>query len=278
MHEVISRRFRRYLQERQRTGEWEPAEENDGATGGEPGAETGPVAGGPVTGDAHDIATGPDEPAPGGPAAPGAGPDDEEGEVAGGPIDPETGRPRKFAYPPQLVVVDGGQPQVAAAQKALAELGIDDVAVCGLAKRLEEVWLPGEDDPVILPRTSEGLYLLQRVRDEAHRFAITYQRSKRSKSMKAGALDAVPGLGATRRQALLKHFGSLKRLRAATVEEICQVPGIGRRTAETVAAALAAAAPAAPAVNTATGEIIDDSDGASAGATAAPSDHRGHST
>jgi excinuclease ABC subunit C len=278
MHEVISRRFRRYLQERQRTGEWEPAEENDGATGGEPGAETGPVTGGPVTGAAHDIATGPDEPAPGGPAAPGAGPDDEEGEVAGGPIDPETGRPRKFAYPPQLVVVDGGQPQVAAAQKALAELGIDDVAVCGLAKRLEEVWLPGEDDPVILPRTSEGLYLLQRVRDEAHRFAITYQRSKRSKSMKAGALDAVPGLGATRRQALLKHFGSLKRLRAATVEEICQVPGIGRRTAETVAAALAAAAPAAPAVNTATGEIIDDSDGASAGATAAPSDHRGHST
>ncbi|SDN74815.1 excinuclease ABC subunit UvrC [Actinacidiphila guanduensis] len=279
MHEVISRRFRRYLQERQRTGEWEPAEENDGATGGEPGAETGPVAGGPVTGAAHDSATGSGEPAgPGGPAAPGAGPDDEEGEVAGGPIDPETGRPRKFAYPPQLVVVDGGQPQVAAAQKALAELGIDDVAVCGLAKRLEEVWLPGEDDPVILPRTSEGLYLLQRVRDEAHRFAITYQRSKRSKSMKAGALDAVPGLGATRRQALLKHFGSLKRLRAATVEEICQVPGIGRRTAETVAAALAAAAPAAPAVNTATGEIIDDSDGASAGATAAPSDHRGHST
>jgi excinuclease ABC subunit C len=193
-----------------------------------------------------------------------------------GPIDPETGRPRKFAYPPQLVVVDGGQPQVAAARRALEELGIDDVAVCGLAKRLEEVWLPGEDDPVILPRTSEGLYLLQRVRDEAHRFAISYQRSKRSKSMKAGALDTVPGLGETRRQALLKHFGSLKRLRAATVEEICQVPGIGRRTAETVAAALASAAPAAPAVNTATGEIIEDSDGTPP--TAAPSDHRGNST
>jgi len=178
------------------------------------------------------------------------------------------------------VVVDGGQPQVAAARRALEELGIaEDVAVCGLAKRLEEVWLPGEDDPVILPRTSEGLYLLQRVRDEAHRFAITYQRSKRSKTMKAGALDTVPGLGATRKQALLKHFGSLKRLRAASVDEICQVPGIGRRTAETVAASLAAAAPAAPAVNTATGEIIDDSsDGPTAPPAATRSDHRGQST
>ncbi|NEA57107.1 excinuclease ABC subunit UvrC [Streptomyces sp. SID13666] len=218
MHEVISRRFRRYLQEKQKTGEWDV-----GAAGGEVGAEGGGA-----------------------------------GEAVGGPIDPETGRPRKFAYPPQLVVVDGGQPQVAAAQRALAELGIEDVAVCGLAKRLEEVWLPDDDDPVILPRTSEGLYLLQRIRDEAHRFAISYQRTKRSKSMKAGALDAVPGLGETRRQALLKHFGSLKRLRAATVEQICEVPGIGRRTAETVAAALAGAAPAVPAVNTATGEIIED--------------------
>jgi excinuclease ABC subunit C len=246
MHEVISRRFRRYLQEKQRTSEWEqqPAENGEA----------------PLNGD-----------------APGAAPlDGGTAEGVSGPIDPETGRPRKFAYPPQLVVVDGGQPQVAAARRALEELGIDDVAVCGLAKRLEEVWLPGEDDPVILPRTSEGLYLLQRVRDEAHRFAISYQRSKRSKSMKAGALDTVPGLGETRRQALLKHFGSLKRLRAATVEEICQVPGIGRRTAETVAAALASAAPAAPAVNTATGEIIEDSDGTPP--TAAPSDHRGNST
>ncbi|MFI1091439.1 excinuclease ABC subunit UvrC [Streptomyces sp. NPDC020917] len=248
MHEVISRRFRRYLQEKQRTSEWE--EELPDDAGAVDGAET---AGGTEAVDGADT-----------PAA------------AGGPIDPDTGRPRKFAYPPQLVVVDGGQPQVAAARKALEELGIDDVAVCGLAKRLEEVWLPGEDDPVILPRTSEGLYLLQRVRDEAHRFAIAYQRSKRSKSMKAGALDTVPGLGETRRQALLKHFGSLKRLRAATVEEICQVPGIGRRTAETVAAALASAAPAAPAVNTATGEIIEDSDGTPLAAV--PSDHRGKST
>src|SRR5205807_4610590 len=114
----------------------------------------------------------------------------------------EDGRPKRFAYPPQLVVVDGGAPQVAAARRAMDELGIDDVAVCGLAKRLEEVWLPGEDSPVILPRTSEGLYLLQRVRDEAHRFAITYHRSKRSKALTTSELDDVPGLGPTRRTAL----------------------------------------------------------------------------
>ncbi|WP_055591000.1 excinuclease ABC subunit UvrC, partial [Streptacidiphilus griseoplanus] len=192
MHEVLTRRFRRYLQERQATGEWEVPESGEAPAPGEilPGEE--PVA---------------------------------------GPIDPETGRPRRFAYPPQLVVVDGGQPQVAAARRALDELGIDDVALCGLAKRLEEVWLPGEDDPVVLPRTSEGLYLLQRVRDEAHRFAIAYQRNKRSKRLTTSGLDSVPGLGETRRQALLKHFGSLKKLRAATVEEICTVPGVGRRTA-----------------------------------------------
>ncbi|MFD5468139.1 excinuclease ABC subunit UvrC [Kitasatospora sp. NPDC127059] len=210
MHEVISRRFRRYLQEREQTGEWAVPEE--------------------------------DEP--------------ESGTVNG--TRDEEGRPKRFAYPPQLLVVDGGQPQVAAAQRALEELGIDDVALCGLAKRLEEVWLPGEDDPVVLPRSSEGLYLLQRVRDEAHRFAIGYQRAKRSKRLTAGELDSVPGLGETRRRALLKHFGSLKKLRAATVDEICAVPGIGRRTAETVAAALASRTPAAPAVNTATGEIIED--------------------
>ena len=130
-------------------------------------------------------------------------------------VDPETGRPRKFAYAPGLVVVDGGPPQVAAAQRALDELGIDDIPVCGLAKRLEEVWLPGEEDPVILARTSEGLYLLQRIRDEAHRFAITHHRSRRSKSMVESLLDDVPGLGEVRRKTLLKHFGSLKKLRAA---------------------------------------------------------------
>jgi excinuclease ABC subunit C len=201
MHEVIARRFRRYLAEKEKTGEW------------------------------------------------------AEGEDA---FTEEDGRPKRFAYPPQLVVVDGGQPQVAAARRALDELGIDDIAVCGLAKRLEEVWLPGEDDPVVLPRTSEGLYLLQRVRDEAHRFAITYQRTKRAKRFRASPLDDVPGLGDTRKQALLKHFGSLKKLRAATIDQICEVPGIGRKTAETIAAALAQAAPAAPAVNTATGEIMED--------------------
>ncbi|MCW2637972.1 MAG: uvrC [Dactylosporangium sp.] len=162
-------------------------------------------------------------------------------------IDPETGRPRRFAYPPQLVVVDGGQPQVNAAARVLTDLGITDVAVCGLAKRLEEVWVPDEEFPLILPRTSEGLYLLQRVRDEAHRFAITYHRQKRSKRMIASDLDTVPGLGDVRRKALLRHFGSLKRLKAATVEEIIEVPGIGRRTAEATLAALGAQPTGAPA-------------------------------
>jgi excinuclease ABC subunit C len=154
-------------------------------------------------------------------------------------IDPLTGRPRRFAYPPNLVVVDGGQPQVNAVAAVLSDLGITDVALCGLAKRLEEVWLPGEDFPVILPRTSEALYLLQRVRDEAHRFAITFHRQRRSKRMTASALDNIAGLGETRRKALLRHFGSLKRLGQATPEEITEVPGIGRRTAEAVLAALA---------------------------------------
>ncbi|MEV4349751.1 excinuclease ABC subunit UvrC [Actinoplanes sp. NPDC049596] len=153
-------------------------------------------------------------------------------------IDPLTGKPRRFAYPPQLVVVDGGQPQVNAVAAVFADLGITDVALCGLAKRLEEVWQPGEDFPVILPRTSEALYLLQRVRDEAHRFAITFHRQRRSKRMTASALDNIAGLGETRRKALLRHFGSLKRLSAATPEEITEVPGIGRRTAEAVLAAL----------------------------------------
>ncbi|MET9509387.1 excinuclease ABC subunit UvrC [Streptomyces flavidovirens] len=222
MHEVLTRRFRRYLQEKEKTGEW--IQEN-GAT-----------------------------------------------EV---PAEPEPnveddGRPKRFAYPPQLVVVDGGQPQVAAAQRALDELGIDDVAVCGLAKRLEEVWVPGEDDPVVLPRSSEGLYLLQRVRDTAHDFAIRYQRTKRAKRFRAGPLDEVPGLGETRKHALIKHFGSVKKLRSATIDQICEVPGIGRKTAETVAGFLAQAAPAAPAVNTATGEIIEDDEDIAAAAAVSP--------
>ncbi|MET8688757.1 excinuclease ABC subunit UvrC [Streptomyces sp. NPDC004732] len=207
MHEVIMRRFRRYLAEKERTGEWV---------------------------------------------------DEETGEVSDNGPTEEDGRPKRFAYPPQLVVVDGGQPQVAAAKRALDELGIDDIAVCGLAKRLEEVWVPDEDDPVILPRTSEGLYLLQRVRDEAHRFAITYQRTKRAKRFKAGPLDEVRGLGDARKRTLIKHFGSVKRLRSATIDQICEVPGVGRKTAEAIAVALAQAAPAAPAVNVTTGEILDD--------------------
>jgi excinuclease ABC subunit C len=206
MHEVITRRFRRLLDERLESGEF------------------------------------PDTPD-----------DTQDGPLL---IDPDTGRPKKFAYVPGLVVVDGGPPQVAAAQRALDELGIDDVPVCGLAKRLEEVWLPGQEDPVILPRTSEGLYLLQRIRDEAHRFAITHHRSRRSKSMVESLLDDVPGLGEVRRKSLLKRFGSLKKLRAATVEEIAEVPGIGARTAEAIASALAETkGRTAVSVNTATGEI-----------------------
>ncbi|MET7367159.1 excinuclease ABC subunit UvrC [Streptomyces sp. NPDC005566] len=281
MHEVIGRRFKRYLQEKERTGEWE---ETPAATGPVPApasaAPAEPAPGSPAPAEpAQSAEPAPAEPAPAGvsgaaPTAPAdapAGPGEEpsEGpreEPSEGPREEpreDDGRPKRFAYPPQLVVVDGGQPQVAAAKRALDELGIDDIAVCGLAKRLEEVWLPDDDDPVVLPRSSEGLYLLQRIRDEAHRFAITYQRAKRAKRIRSSPLDDVAGLGETRKQALIKHFGSVKKLRQATIDEICEVPGIGRRTAESVAAALATAAPAAPAVNTATGEIIEEDDGGS---------------
>ncbi|WNI32600.1 excinuclease ABC subunit UvrC [Streptomyces sp. ITFR-6] len=233
MHEVIGRRFRRYLHEKEQTGEWEetPARTAEQPSGPAP-LPTGPAPSGPVP----DSSAEPRE---------------------------DDGRPKRFAYPPQLLVVDGGQPQVAAAKRALDELGIDDIAVCGLAKRLEEVWLPDDDDPVVLPRSSEGLYLLQRIRDEAHRFAITYQRAKRAKRVRSSPLDDVAGLGDTRKQALIKHFGSVKKLRQATIDEICEVPGIGRRTAESVAVTLASTTPAAPAVNTATGEIIEEDDGGS---------------
>ncbi|HEV7421149.1 MAG TPA: excinuclease ABC subunit UvrC [Mycobacterium sp.] len=163
------------------------------------------------------------------------------------------GRSRRFAYPPNLFVVDGGAPQVNAAAAVLDELGVTDVAVIGLAKRLEEVWVPSEPDPVIMPRNSEGLYLLQRVRDEAHRFAISYHRSKRSKRMTASALDSVRGLGEHRRKALVTHFGSVARLKQATVEEITAVPGIGATTAKAVLEALGV-----PAESGAPGPIIDD--------------------
>lgn len=246
IHEVLTRRFRRHVAAGSGAGSpdsealAEGAEDADdvrGASGGDP------------------VAVQADDPA-----------------GVGQPVDPSTGRPRRFAYAPQLVVVDGGPPQVAAAARALEELGVTDVALCGLAKRLEEVWLPGEEFPVVLPRSSEGLYLLQRVRDEAHRFAITYHRQRRSSSMTRSALDDVPGLGPARRQALLKKFGSLKRLRTATVEEVCEVPGIGPATAQAVLERLAPAGVGARAeaadggqvpepalrVNTATGEVLDD--------------------
>lgn len=170
-------------------------------------------------------------------------------------VDPDTGTPRKFAYAPSLVVVDGGAPQVAAAQAALAELGITDVALCGLAKRLEEVWVPGEEFPVVLPRTSEGLYLLQRLRDEAHRFAITHHRGRRTAAMVDSVLDDVPGLGEVRRKALLRRFGSVRKLSRASEAEIAAVPGFGPKTAAAVLAALASREPV-EAVNTATGEVI----------------------
>jgi len=156
------------------------------------------------------------------------------------------GKSRRFAYPPNLYVVDGGAPQVNAASAVLDELGITDVAVIGLAKRLEEIWVPSEPDPVIMPRNSEGLYLLQRVRDEAHRFAIAYHRSKRSKRMTASALDSVPGLGEHRRKALVTHFGSIARLKEATVDQITAVPGIGVATATAVIEALRPEQPGAP--------------------------------
>ena len=153
-------------------------------------------------------------------------------------------------------MVDGAPPRVAPAARAMDELGVVDVSLCGLAKRLEEVWLPEQDEPVILPRTSEALFLLQRLRDEAHRFAITHHRSRRSKSMVESVLDDVQGLGEVRRKALLKRFGSLKKVRAASVEEIAAVPGIGPGTAEAIVAALAKHTAKGPTgVNMATGEI-----------------------
>jgi len=177
-------------------------------------------------------------------------------DAAAALVDATTRAPRGFAYAPGLLVVDGGAPQVAAAQTVLDALGITDVAVCGLAKRLEEVWLPNEEFPLILPRTSEGLYLLQRIRDEAHRFAITHHRGRRSVSMVESLLDDVAGLGEVRRKALLRRFGSMKKLRAATAEEVAQTPGFGPRLAEAVVAAVASQQ-VGESVNLTTGEILE---------------------
>ena len=148
----------------------------------------------------------------------------EEVAIAGG-------KQGKFAYPPQLVVVDGGKPQVNSAARALAELGISEIALVGLAKRLEEVWLPDSKDPIILPRNSEGLYLLQRIRDEAHRFAINFHRSKRSKVMLESLLDEIPQLGEVRRLALLERFGSVSALKKVDQSELAKVPGLGEKLA-----------------------------------------------
>ena len=199
IHEVLTRRFRRYLADLADL-------DSDTTTGTDPG--TGTV--------------------------------DRSTAAA---VDTDVQPHRRFAYPPNLVVVDGGPPQVAAAARALAELGVVDVALCGLAKRLEEVWLPGEDYPLILPRGSEGLYLMQRVRDEAHRFAIKHHRARRSKGMTASVLDDVPGLGPSRRAALLERFGTVAKLRAASVEEIAAVRGMGARTAQAVHDALSGGGP-----------------------------------
>ena len=162
----------------------------------------------------------------------------------------------KFAYPPQLVVVDGGKPQVNAAAKALRDLGIEDIALCGLAKRLEEVWLPNSSEPIIFPRHSEALYLLQRVRDEAHRFAINFHRSKRSKLMLDSFLDEIGGLGEGRRKALLDKFGTVTALKSASIEEISDVPGIGPKMAKTIFESVNQKEPTRN-IDMQTGEILD---------------------
>ncbi len=221
--EVIGRRFRRLA----RTEASDGAQPDDTAT---------PVA----RPEARDTAT---------PGAVG-------GASVAGSVGEPPAPPARFAYPPSLVVIDGGAPQVDAAYQVLVDLGLTDIAVVGLAKRLEEVWLPDEEDPVILPRTSQGLYLLQRVRDEAHRTAIRYQRQKRSARMTTSVLDDIPGLGPARRKALLSRFGSVRKLRAATPEMISEVPGIGPALAERILQALSGETISA--VNLTTGEILGD--------------------
>lgn len=171
-------------------------------------------------------------------------------------VDLAGGAKPRFAYPPQLVVVDGGRGQVNAASRALAELGITDIALVGLAKRLEEIWIPDRKYPVILPRNSESLYLVQRIRDEAHRFAITFHRSKRSRLMLESLLDEIPTLGEVRRDAILANFGSVAALRKASEEEIANVPGIGPKIAALIASTLSADERALH-VDAATGEIIE---------------------
>ncbi len=181
----------------------------------------------------------------------------EATDIEFGPAGGAADERKAFRYPPQLLLIDGGRPQVSAAQCALRDLGIDDIAVAGLAKRLEEVWVPGSEDPVILSRRSQGLYLLQRIRDEAHRFAITYHRQKRSRRLSTSVVEDIPGVGPARRKALMRAFGSLTRLRKATPEELAAVPGITEELAGVIRAHLAAET-VVPAVNVTTGEVIED--------------------
>lgn len=211
--EVTRRRFRRYLQAPTET----PGDTADRDAGEVPhplDAAHLPVGSGPDTDGATDNAAEPSR--------------------------------KKFAYPPQLFVVDGGQPQVAAAQAVLDELGIADVPVIGIAKRLEEIWVPGQEYPLIFPRQGEGLYLLQRLRDEAHRFAIRAHRGARSKRMVSSVLDDIAGLGPTRRKALLDHFGSVAAVRSASVKDIEQVKGIGPELAAAIFRGVGEAAPTPP--------------------------------
>lgn len=242
MTEVLTRRFRRQAREAAdhlATAQRDTAPVDGGPEGAAHGAGDGPATGEPT-------------------AAETAAGETAAGEKATVPIgiDPETGRPRRFAYAPQLIVVDGGLPQVNAAQAALSDAGVTDVAVVGLAKRLEELWLPGADFPILLPRTSEGLFLLQRLRDEAHRFAITFHRQRRSKAMTRSELDGIPGLGQARQAALLRRFRSVAGMRAASLEQLQEVPGIGPALAQAIQTRLAAQAPE-PAVNVMTGEVLD---------------------
>jgi excinuclease ABC subunit C len=218
MHNVLTRRFRHYLDDQERSASYTTGEIPDAGRPGEEGAA------------------------------------------------PEDAGARRFAYPPSLVVVDGGPAQVDSAVQALADLGITDLPVVGLAKRLEELWLPGEEFPIVLPRASQGLYMLQRLRDESHRFAITFHRQKRAKSMVSSALDGIPGLGPAKQKALLKHFGSVKRIRAASIDQLLQAPGIGRSLAASVHASLhpgqepggsAEQAAEQHGINLTTGEILD---------------------
>jgi excinuclease ABC subunit C len=230
--EVVTRRFRRHVITSAGSGASDGVDAADSVAAGEDGDASADVSGDEVI----DV-------------------------VATSPGESNASAPRRFAYPPNLLVVDGGAPQVAAAVEALDRLGVVDIAVCGLAKRLEEVWLPDRPDPVILPRQSEGLYLLQRVRDEAHRFAISHHRQRRSATMVTSALDGIPGLGEVRRKALMRSFGSLRRLSEATVEQIAAVPGIGPATAQAIRSALDGTDTAGESTGTSAGTPAETSTG-----------------